>query len=161
MAALNPEIPIPNDARCILCGRMATGMWTIDNMVHACVTYLCGEHSEPVAEVLAAAGDIPPEYQIPIPDRVPVTEPEPIKPPSRLVPLLNWTPPDEDFIGPMNRPDHHVLEMTPEEKLVKTAREEGQTWQEIAAVLGVTRQNVWFKYHQKYGAKGGRPQAVS
>ena len=160
MAALNPEIPIPTDARCILCGRMATGMWTIDNMVHACVTYLCGEHSAPVAEVLAAAGDIPPEFQIPVPDRVVPEEPEEKPRPSRLVPLTSWTPPDEGFIGPINRPAPQP-EMSPEEILVKTAREEGRTWQEIADVLGMTRQNVWFKYRLKYGTRGARKQAVS
>lgn len=145
--------------RCILCGKVALQMWTLDNTHHACVTYVCDEHAAPLTAVLEAAGDIPPEFQIPVPDRVPVVKEE-IPKPSRLVPLLDWTPPDEGFIGPRNRPAP-VDQMSPEEILVKTSREEGKTWQEIADVLNMTRQNVWFKYHEKYGVKGARREAVS
>lgn len=158
---VDDEIIVPSDKRCVMCGRMAAFLWTINNFARASVTYLCEEHGQPLMEIMDAAGEIPPDDQIPVPDRVPVEEPQPYKPPSRLVPLIDWTPPEEGFIGPRNRPAPPPG-MSPEEILVKASREEGQTWQEIADVLGMTRQNVWFKYHQKYGGpRGSRKQAVS
>jgi hypothetical protein len=44
-----------------------------------------------------------------------------------------------------------------EELVVRDGRAEGKTWDEIAALLGTTRQNVWSKYKQRYKAKGPKP----
>lgn len=117
--------------RCIMCGTPKNvRLWTIDNLSTVTVTYLCRNHAAPLAAIVEAAGNLPPDQQVPMPDRG--TEPvgnldvhkrgrkQPV-----MVPL-NWTPP-----APRPEP---VL--TVEEKLVKQALKDGKTWPEISETLG-------------------------
>lgn len=84
--------------RCVLCGKNNVYMWTIDNMQKVVVTYLCKDHSGLLLDIMNAAGTLPPNEQIPVPDRAdgPPGYLDVHKRGRREVPmrpLLNWTPP--------------------------------------------------------------------
>lgn len=41
-----------------------------------------------------------------------------------------------------------------EDRLVREARAQGKTWDEVAVMAGTTRQSVWSRYHNRYRDKG-------
>ena len=90
--------------RCVVCGESPVLMWTIDNMSNVAVTYLCTEHGAPLQEIMDLAGDLPPDRQIPVPERG--VEPLDIhlrgRRDPKMMPLLNWTPPEDP--GPVPEP---------------------------------------------------------
>lgn len=99
-----------SNRRCVVCGKTNVFMWTIDNMREVVVTYLCKEDSAPLLAVMEAAGNLPPDLQVPLGERD--GEPDgsldvhqrgrrqPV-----MVPLLDWTPPGEE---PAAAPDHRA-----------------------------------------------------
>lgn len=90
-----------SNRHCVVCGKNNVMLWTLDNMRKAVVTYLCKEHGEPLLAIMELAGDIPPEDQIPVPDRSPadLQSYQRSKRETRMAPLLDWTPPEE-FLPP-------------------------------------------------------------
>jgi hypothetical protein len=46
---------------CTICGAFGTIKWTIDNLQVAVVADLCAKHSEPLMQIIAAAGPVPAE----------------------------------------------------------------------------------------------------
>lgn len=91
-------MPRKKTHRCLMCGRSAETLWTLDNMARVGVMYLCEADSAPLQAILDAAGDLPPDQQKPLPER----GKEPIdftvvhkrrRRDSGMAPLLDWTPP--------------------------------------------------------------------
>jgi hypothetical protein len=72
---------------CVVCGAMGTIKWTIDNLQVAVVADLCAKHSEPLMQIMAAAGTVPPEQlgDPEVPRRIGR---------KRGMEPLDWTPPD-------------------------------------------------------------------
>lgn len=145
--------------RCVVCGEGPVLMWTIDNMSRVAVTYLCTEHGAPLQEIMGLAGDLPPDKQVPLPER----DAEAIdihlrgRRDPKMMPLLNWVPPEDPGPVPEEpRPAPAPKPISAEEIIVAKARKDGKTWDEIGAMVGTTGQNVWGKYHKKYRARGYR-----
>lgn len=139
-----------------MCGRHDeenNRLWTIDSLSQVAVAYLCLEHAAPLMEIVLAAGGKTLEQQIPVPFREP--EPAPTAPPRgrgdmRLVPLLNWTPPEEVPIPlpPEPEPEDDGPELDPLEALVGDWRGQGRSWEEIAVLLGTTAHELQEKYSE-------------
>lgn len=82
--------------QCVVCGQTNVRMWTIDNMHKVVVTYLCDMHAEPIMEIMEIAGQLPPDEQVPVPQRGMEPPPEQFKGRrAPMVPLLDWIPPEE------------------------------------------------------------------
>lgn len=75
---------------CVVCGALGTTRWTITNGDIASVADLCGEHSAPLNEVVAAAGLNPPEADT---VQMPVTVPTQRQPRKASYEPLVWQPP--------------------------------------------------------------------
>jgi hypothetical protein len=144
--------------RCVVCGQSPVLMWTIDNMSSVVVTYLCTVHGAPLQEIMGLAGDLPPDRQVPLPER----DAEALdthlhgRRDPKMMPLLNWTPPEDP--GPVPEPEPKPI--SAEEIIVAQGRQDGKTWDEIGAMVGTTGQNAWGKYHGKYKARGPRSKAA-
>lgn len=150
--------------RCVICGKTAAYLWTLDNMESVSVTYLCTIDSAPLIAILDAAGDIPPHKQVPLPERgQPVPD---LKSPfkkgrqrlPKLEPLLDWTPPGQPKLRQevieAELARQGKLELSDVEKMVKTLREEGKSWRQIGEMMGISKQAAFQRYqHLNPGPK--------
>jgi len=78
--------------RCVICGKTTFTLWTLDNLHRVVVTYLCEEDAAPLAAIMDAAGDLPPDKQVPLPERDLVVHTRGRRQPT--MEPLDWTPPD-------------------------------------------------------------------
>jgi hypothetical protein len=72
------------------------------------VTYLCKDDAAPLTAIMEAAGDLPPDSQVPMPERDAGPALDVHKRGRRdapMTPLLNWTPPGEPALTPVSTPE--------------------------------------------------------
>jgi len=143
------------NGRCVMCGKENVQLWTLDNMRRVVAAYLCDTDAAPLLAIMDAAGDLPPDQQIPIPERggEPLGNLDIHKRGRRDVRMepLEWTPPGP----PATIAPPEPKELTDLDLIVIQFREEGMAWKGVGKALGMSRQAAYERFRHLPVKKNG------